>query len=165
MRSSSLSSDLCSSDLTRYPHRLALVRQRILDPVKIAVRDRDPAGSVDVRALHVAQADLEVETPGLEARRVQDALVVDPGDPLEIVVLAVVPAADHTLVVDLEHHEHAAVVARHRYRDVLTVERKQHALEFGVLEEILDRHFPCRDGPGKDQQQDCKQVSHWWSPL
>src|SRR3546814_10168769 len=80
-------------------------------------------------------------------------------------VLAVVPAADHTLVVDLEHHEHAAVVARHRYRDVLTVGRKQHALEFDVLEEILDRHFPCRDGPGKDQQQDCKQVSHWWSTL
>src|SRR3546814_11718113 len=79
--------------------------------------------------------------------------------PLEIVVLAVVPAADHTLVVDLEHHEHAAVVARHRYRDVLTVGRKQHALEFGVLEEILDRHFPCRDGPGKDTQQDCKQGS------
>src|SRR3546814_2384547 len=78
---------------------------------------------------------------------------------------SVVPAADHTLVVDLEHHEHAAVVARHRYRDVLTVGRKQHALEFGVLEEILYRHFPCRDGPGKDQQQDCKQVSHWWSPL
>src|SRR3546814_13566820 len=85
--------------------------------------------------------------------------------PLEIVVLAVVPAADHTLVVDLEHHEHAAVVARHRYRDVLTVGRTQHALEFGVLEEILDRHFPCRGDPGKDQQQDCKQVSHCWSPL
>src|SRR3546814_6312367 len=83
-----------------------------------------------------------------------------------IVVLAVVPAADDTLVVDLEHHQHAAVAARHRDRDVLTVGRKQHALEFGVLEEILDRHFPCRGDPGKDQQQqNCKQVSHWWSPL
>src|SRR3546814_12181706 len=96
---------------------------------------RRPPGSTRTDPLFpyttLFRSDLEVETPGLEARRVQDALVVDPGDPLEIVVLAVVPAADHTLVVDLEHHEHAAVVARHRYRDVLTVGRKQHALEFG----------------------------------
>src|SRR3546814_1909458 len=74
-------------DRTRDQHRLALVRQRIHDPVEVAVRARDPAGAVDVRAVHVAQADLEVETPGLEDRRVQDALVVDPGDTLVIVVL------------------------------------------------------------------------------
>src|SRR3546814_393274 len=51
-------------DRTRDQHRLALVRQRIHDPVEVAVRGRDPAGAVDVRAVHVAQADLEVETPG-----------------------------------------------------------------------------------------------------
>src|SRR3546814_12620794 len=131
MRISDWSSDVCSSDL------------------------------FDVRAVHVAQADLEVETPGFEARRVQDALVVDPGDPLEIVVLAVVPAADHTLVVDLEHQDHAAVVARHRYRDVLPPGRKQHAIEFGDLKEILDRHSPCRGDPGKAQARERTPEQHW----
>src|SRR3546814_15564148 len=95
VRISDWSSDVCSSDLrtggntgdpavvgveleqerivdrTRDQHRLALVRQRIHDPVEVAVRDRDPAGAVDVRAVHFAQADLEVETHGLEARLVQ----------------------------------------------------------------------------------------------
>src|SRR5690606_39612395 len=73
------------------------------DAVEVAVRDHDAAGAVDVGRIQVAQDDLEVEAAGLEARRVQDALAVGPGDALEVVVLAVIPAADHALVRSEEH--------------------------------------------------------------
>src|SRR3546814_13906378 len=63
----------CVVDRTRDQHRIALARQRIHDPVEVAVRDHHAAAPVDVRRIQVAQADLKVETPGLEARRVQDA--------------------------------------------------------------------------------------------